>query len=206
MAWGYTMTFDWGDVVGSLLSVSAAFFYVIENPIAWPLSALALPVDIYLYFTKALYGDMVLQLGYLCSTLYGWYQWRFGGDAHQGVQVSRLTLMHACVLAGLASFGYVAAFKLLSLGEPTTIAFFDAITVVLSLTAQWLLCRKLIETWLVWFVVDILYIRLYFIKGLYFHSGMTLVYFCLAVSGYLVWRKQLNPSLAVVKEPLSAAQ
>lgn len=187
------------DFVGALLSVSAAFFYVIEKPIAWPLSAIALPVDIYLYASKALYGDMCLQLGYLCSTLYGWYQWRFGGEKHNGLVVSSISMQHALLLFAMSVLGFLLAFFLLSKTEPVLIAFFDALTVILSLCAQWLLCRKLIQTWLVWFMVDVLYIKLYYIKGLYFHSAMTLVYFCLAVSGYIVWRRQLqlleNPHL-----------
>ena len=180
------------DFFGALLSVSAAFFYVIEKPIAWPLSALALPVDIYLYASKGLYGDMCLQLGYLCSTIYGWYQWRFGGEKHNGLKVSSISLPHALCLVVVGILGFLLVFSLLINTEPQTIAFFDTITVVLSLCAQWLLCRKLIQTWLVWFAVDLLYIELYYIKGLYFHSAMTLVYFGLAVSGYVVWRRHLQ--------------
>lgn len=184
------------DFFGALLSVSAAFFYVIEKPIAWPLSAMALPVDICLYASKGLYGDMCLQMGYLCSTMYGWYQWRYGGEKHDGLKVSTLSLVHALSLTLICILGFLLSFFLLKKTEPQTIAFFDAITVVLSLCAQWLLCRKLIQTWLVWFAVDLLYIELYYIKGLYFHSAMTLVYFCLAVSGYWLWRQHLSPSKA----------
>ncbi len=179
------------DFFGALLSVSAAFFYVIENPIAWPLSALALPIDIYLYVSQHLYGDTCLQLGYLCSTLYGWYQWRFGGEKHTGLVVANISKLHAYYLFITAFFGFLISFRLLLYTEPLKIALFDSITVVLSLCAQWLMCRKLIETWMVWFIVDVLYIELYYIKGLYFHSAMTLIYFCLAISGYLVWRKKL---------------
>ena len=53
---------------------------------------------------------------------------------------------------------------LLSAGEAAP--FWDSLTTVLSLAAQYLLCRKRLENWLLWIVADIIYIPLYFSRHL----------------------------------------
>lgn len=46
-------------------------------------------------------------------------------------------------------------------------------TTALSLTAQYMLSRKLLENWWVWLTADVIYIGLYCYKSLYLFSRWT---------------------------------
>jgi nicotinamide mononucleotide transporter len=70
----------------------------------------------------------------------------------------------------------------------------DAAQTVASLIAQWLMGRKVLESWLVWIFVDVVSIGLYLAKDLYLTAGLYLVFLGLATWGWFewrsVWRKQ----------------
>jgi nicotinamide mononucleotide transporter len=60
-----------------------------------------------------------------------------------------------------------------------------------SLAAQWMMTRKLLENWIIWVAVDVVYIAKYIYKSLYVTSGLYLVFLILSAKGYLEWRRSL---------------
>lgn len=183
------------DFLGAFFSILCLYFYVKENPLAWPISAVAIPFDIVLYAKKGIYADMSLQIAYFISTLYGWYQWCFGGKDHKGIAISVVPRKTFMMYLAATSIGSIGLYSILRHYIPADIAALDALTTVMSLLAQWLLCRKHIETWLVWMSVDVFYFYLYYVKGLPFHCWMVLIYFLFAFVGYANWRRSLNRAL-----------
>lgn len=182
------------DIVGATLSLCGAYFYVKQNPIAWPLSAMAMPFDIYLYIHKGLIADTILQIGYFLSTIYGWYQWCYGGQSKTTLSVSSITREHSFILWLIGSVAYLIGLKIISHYTVFNIAVFDMLAAVLSLIGQWLMCRKIIQTWFVLILVDLIYISLYTIKGVPFHALMTGVYLAMAIMGWRAWREGKDDS------------
>jgi nicotinamide mononucleotide transporter len=72
----------------------------------------------------------------------------------------------------------------------STVALLDAATTSLSLVAQWLMCHKIIITWVLWFITDVLYAAMYLSKNLPFHSILMIIYTGMAIAGYLVWARR----------------
>ena len=63
----------------------------------------------------------------------------------------------------------------------------DAAVVSLSLVAQFLLSRKVLENWTFWVVVDVLAIGVYAAKGLYVTTVLYAVFLVMAVCGWYAW-------------------
>ena len=55
----------------------------------------------------------------------------------------------------------------------------DGVTTALSLTAQYMLSRKLLENWWVWMTADVIYILLYCYKSLYLTGILYAVFFAM---------------------------
>jgi nicotinamide mononucleotide transporter len=68
-------------------------------------------------------------------------------------------------------------------------SFWDALTTSLSLASQWMLNRKLLESWLGWIVVDAIYIPLYISKGLYLTAILYAIFLCMAFIGWRQWHR-----------------
>ena len=70
----------------------------------------------------------------------------------------------------------------------------DAFTTMLSIIAQFLLTRKIIDNWSLWITADVVYVWMYTNKALYWTAGLYVVFLILCVMGYREWRASLRPS------------
>jgi len=97
-------------------------------------------------------------------------------------------------LAGLLTVGAAAsALLMVTLGRTTgaSVPFWDASTTSFSLVAQAMVTRKWIENWVVWIVVDTVYVGMYVHQELYPTAGLYAAYLVLAVMGLREWRRTL---------------
>jgi nicotinamide mononucleotide transporter len=54
-----------------------------------------------------------------------------------------------------------------------------------------MMTRKLLENWVLWVMVDVVYICMFIYKGLYLTAFNYAVYLVLAVMGFVAWRRSL---------------
>ncbi len=181
-------------VVTSFLCV---WFYTRQNVWSWPLAIVSAVLYIFVFFQARFYAQMVLQGVYIIISIYGWYQWLYGGAQHSALKVSRVTRATALVLAGIVVVGTgVVAYVLATYTTHAAIPFWDALTTVMSLTAQWMLAKKILENWLVWIVADIIYVGMFVYQGLYLTAILYAGFWVLAILGFLAWRKSMRAESA----------
>ena len=58
-----------------------------------------------------------------------------------------------------------------------------------SLIAQWMMTRKLLENWLLWIAVDVVYIGLFINRGLTLTAVLYAIFLILATIGFVQWRR-----------------
>ena len=73
-------------------------------------------------------------------------------------------------------------------------SFWDGATTCISLGAQWWMNRKRVETWHLWIIVDVLYVPLYFYRGLALTGLLYMVFLVMAVMGLQQWRETWKAS------------
>jgi nicotinamide mononucleotide transporter len=180
------------EAAGVAFGIVAVFLTVRENVWCWPLGLVNVALFIVVFAEAKLYADMGLQVVYVGLCLYGWYAWLHGGKDHGVLQVARAPRPSVLWLA-LAAATFAAALGTL-LGRLTDAAlpYWDASTASFSLAAQWMQTRKWLENWLVWIVVDVVYVGMYVVKGLYLTAGLYAVFLALAVAGLVAWRRSLT--------------
>jgi nicotinamide mononucleotide transporter len=74
--------------------------------------------------------------------------------------------------------------------------FLDAMASGASVPAQILLMRKKLESWYMWFAIDVLYVGIYIYKEVYLTAGLYVLFLGLAVAGLIEWKKTLNAPAA----------
>ncbi len=135
---------------------------------------------------------MTLEGIYFLSMFYGWYQWTRGSFVIGEWPILNLSWRLPVILSVLAARGIFGVAELLKHFTNSQAPYLDSLTTVLSLIAQWMICRKIIQTWFLWFIVDAIYVGLYLYKGIPAHSILLVIYLGLAVAGYLRWRKLMG--------------
>jgi len=140
-------------------------------------------------FSQArIYGAAALQAVYVVVSIYGWYEWLHGGKDHGRLAVSRAPRRSLAFLAATGTIGSVAVGLFLKHRTDAALPFPDAATTAFSLVAQWMATRKWLENWLVWIVVDVVYVAMYVSQGLLPTAGLYAAFLVLATFGYREWR------------------
>jgi nicotinamide mononucleotide transporter len=183
------------DVIGALLSIISAYFYIKEKPIAWLISLIAIPFDVIMDFRIGVYGDLLLQFLYFILLIYGWYSWRHGAKVEEGLPILRITAKQFYLIGLLTLFPVIAVWLSIDHYTDSEVALLDASVTVLSMLAIWLLGKKIIESWLLWVFVDCLYVALYVYKQMPFHAFMSLFDSVTCVIGYFYWMKEYGNAI-----------
>jgi len=163
-----------------------------EHIISWPTAIVNVAIFFFLFWKAKLYADAVLQLVYLTLSVYGWYEWLYGGTQHSRLKVSRTSRTEWLVLTPLFLVGGLGLGALLARYTDSPIPYFDAMLTAASLVAQWMMTRKLLENWLIWIAADIVYVPVFIKRGLPFTAVQYAVFLVLAAMGYYGWRNSLR--------------
>ena len=186
------------EVFGVLTALLCVWLYTRQHVWSWPLTIVSATLYIVVFFQARLYADMGLQGVYILLAIYGWHQWLYGGVQHSALTVSRLTRPTALVLLGIVVAGTGLLAYPLATYTNASLPFWDSLTTVMSLVGQWMLAKKILESWLVWLVADTIYIGIFIYKALYLTAGLYALFLILAVSGFIAWRKSMHAEGATV--------
>jgi len=157
----------------------------------WPIGLVNSAASVVVFWQAKLYGDGVLQVIYFVLGVYGWYWWLYGGEDKTKLTIlksPRAETMAVMVVSVVATGGLTAWLAHVHDAAP----FLDAATTVFSLAAQYLLTRKYVENWLFWIAVDIVYVPLYWWRGLYLMAVLYAVFLGMATAGYFEWRRKFE--------------
>jgi len=188
--WGFVTGLEfWGFVTGA----ACVWLAVKENVWNWPISIINDALYLVVFFHSKLYADSLLQIFFISVGIYGWWAWLYGGTRHTELQAGRTTPRQAAIYAAALIASTAGIYFLLHRYTDSNVPFWDAITTALSLVAQYMLGRKLLENWLVWILADTIYIAVYIYKHLYLTSLLYLVFLIMCVAGWKRWKRTVAP-------------
>lgn len=180
------------ELVGAATGLLFLRFEIKQNPLLWPLGLLTSLFYIYIFFESKFYADMGLQVYYVFISIYGWYFWLRGGgnaDGKTGVPITRVNRFQMLTFGAITIPIFVLISQILIHFSDSPLPYWDALTTALSITATWMLARKILEHWMVWIVVNAISLGLYFYKGLYPTTVLFFFYTVLSFNGFVVWRR-----------------
>ena len=188
--WLGWLPLDLIEVFGFVTGGICVWLTVKQQIWSWPIGLANNVFFIALFLQARLFADMALQVVYIALGVLGWYWWLRGGERRSHLLVSRASVPTLLVLAAIVAVGtWGLTLFLRSIGDAAP--FLDALTTMLSLAAQFMLTRKLIENWYVWIVADIIYIGLYATKGLPLTAVLYALFLGLCLLGLREWRRSL---------------
>ena len=177
------------EVVGTVAGVLSVLLTVRQSLWCWPVGIVSVAAYAVLFFQIRLYADAALQVFYVATGFYGWYAWRYGGAGRSELPVRTLSGRQRLALALLLTPVVVVVTAALRTWTDASLPFWDTLASSLSVAAQLLLMRKVLENWLLWIVVDLMSIGIYVAKGVYLTSALYAVYLLLAILGWRAWRR-----------------
>lgn len=182
------------EISGVISGILCVYLAARNNIWSWPLAIISVSIYIIIFYDAKLYADAGLQIYFLITNVYGWYFWSRKSEEDDKVPVS--------FASGKSIFLSLVAILIFTLllgtflykGTDASFPYIDSFCTACSLVAQLFLARKIIENWLIWIFVDVIYVGVYLIKDLHLTAGMYALYVLIAAIGYINWKKEFRQS------------
>jgi len=180
------------EILAVGITLACVWLTARDNILCWPTGIIGSLLYLYIFYHARLYSDVLLQLYFLITGIYGWYNWGHGGAGDTELKVTRLTFSAMAGWGGVIVIGTLLLGTFMKRRTNAAIPYGDASVTVLSLAAQYLLTAKILESWALWIVTDIIAAAVYWKRRLYLTAGLYAVLFILACKGLLEWFRLIS--------------
>ena len=191
------------EVVAVIATLLSVWLSVRRNILTWPTGIIGVSAYFVVFLRTRLYADMALQVLFFAQCSYGWWAWR-RSDRRAEPPIRTLSARgRAAVAAGVAATAWLAG-TLLARYTDASAPYWDATASVLSITANQLLARRLLENWLLWMVADVLYVGIFVWKELYLSAGLYALFLGIVIARLVRWSREFR-GITDVAAPSAAA-
>ena len=150
-------------------------------------------ISLFVYFRAGLYADFAIDIYYFLIGIYGFIAWKRGtGKKKEDLPIAHTPAKAILPLVAVFAVLFVVIGLTLQNWTNSTVPWQDSFTTALSIVGLWMLARKWIEQWWVWFVVDAVSTALYIYKDIPFYAALYGLYTALAVYGYFKWKRKMD--------------
>ena len=183
-----TGTLQWISVLLGVIEVILAR----QNKVwLYPTGIGATMLAVYILFQAGLYAECLLNGYYIVMSVYGWWYW-IKKRNKPGVKITNCNKQEWVTVIGISIGGFILLAIVLEYFTPSTVPFADAWVSATAWAGMWLLAKRKIENWILLNVSNLFAIPLLFYKQLPLYALLTIFLFCVAISGYIKWRRILK--------------
>jgi nicotinamide mononucleotide transporter len=172
------------EVIAFATSLIAVILGVLGPRITWPWWSAGSLLYAYIFFQSAYYASAALQLVFIIGAIWGWLGW-----GPKGAKPKNLVTKKRLLLASVIVFFALALWPILTnIGAASSVI--ESFGFVGSVFAQLLMIWQKFEAWPIWLVVNIAYTYQYFTGALYLTSFLYVIFSCIAIWGWVRWKKE----------------
>ncbi len=173
------------EIIGVALSILGVVFTVQKKIIAWYINIISSIVYGYLFFQSGLYADAELQVFFIVSAIYGIIQWSKSDTEWKPSTLNKKNLFFGIILSIVCGIFIGKIHQIVTVN--VSLPYFDGILTASSIYATYLAAHQKRENWIIWMVVDSLYVIMYLYKDLYLTAGLYGIFVVLACRGFKKW-------------------
>lgn len=183
------------ESIGVVLAIAYLLLAARERIECWYVAGVSVVLYFFILVDVRLYMEAGLQVFYLVMAVYGFMQWRRGGEAATGASGTPIVTWpgrrHGLAVAAVA-VASAASGWLLARYTDAAYPYLDAFTTWGAIVATFMVAGKVLENWLYWVVIDAAGAFLFMARGLDQTAALFGLYVVLALYGYLDWRGRLR--------------
>lgn len=184
------------ECISVVSGIVAVFLAAKEKLSTWPIGLINIVSAFFIYYHVQLYSDMFLQFYFFGISIYGWYYWSREKEEHiplKWLNQKQRILWIFIILMSTLLFGLFTSkiheYWPAIFTKPAAYPYSDSLVAIMSIIANTLLARRIIENWILWILVDILCVYLYIQKEILFISFEFFIFLGIAVFGLKEWIK-----------------
>ncbi len=178
------------EIIAATLTVWCVLLAATNKILNWPISMIASIFYFVIFFENHFFSDAYLQIAFLIFQTYGWWYWSSFNPSKKEKEISKIQKHQMIKLFIVSGFLYVIWLYCYKKFNPTArIPEIDALTTIVSLTALYMQVKHWIENWIVWIVVDLIYIPMYIYGNQIITAFLYILLIVIAIKGYSDWKR-----------------
>ena len=181
-AWGYELSLL--ELIAFITAVIGVGLGVLGPRKTWPWWIVSSLLYAALFFQCNYYASGFLQFIFVAGAIAGWFGWGPKGAIPKRLSRREIQIWGLAYL--LAWFSLYPLLK--SIGAAASLT--DAFGFVGSCIAQFLMVLQRYESWIIWFVVDAVYVYQYWNGGQYLTAILYFIFVLIAVAGWKRWLRE----------------
>ena len=192
----------WFEYLAVVCGVAYVILAAARNIWCWPMGFISSAIYVVIMWDLRLYMDTLLFVYYVVMAVYGFWMWKWGGvkndTAQQELPVAVWSWKTHLLWAVGLSVGASANGYFLAHNTNAAFPYWDSYTTWFALFATFLVTRKVLENWIYWVVLDLIWAVIYFKKGIPATSGLMIFYTGFAIYGFSNWLKRWKAERAEI--------
>lgn len=173
------------EIVATILGLIQGALIMFNKRINWVFYVIQMIALIVFSYQCKLYGDVLLNAIFVLFGVYGWFSWK---SKRKDVTTTKDRWV---VDAFIAFVVMICLYMwLCTTGDPLPLK--DAFTTSFGFLATIYMVLRRLETWVIWFIVDITYVWQYAMlpQPAYLLVGLNVLWSFMAVGSFVVWFKE----------------
>ncbi len=180
------------EIAAVLVSILGVTLTIKRSMWCWIVNFIAVVMYAYLFFVVKLYGETLLQCVFMTMNIYGFYQWSKSKQQDHDIRLQHLNTKRAWIqIVVTMVLGLIFGLSLQQFTD-AAVPILDGQLAMFSLLATYWTSQKHIQTWMLWVVVDIVYVGMFAYKGLIPTAGLYAIFVLLAMFGWWQWFQVLK--------------
>jgi nicotinamide mononucleotide transporter len=179
------------ELVAVILAIAYLLLIMRESIWGWPCALISTAIYTLLFWNVSLLMESALNIYYMGMAVYGWRQWRMGGENHQQLSIQEWPLRRHFLIASVLLVVTLVSGYILSQKTLAAWPYLDSFTTWASVLTTYMVAKKVLENWLYWILIDSISMVIYAERGLYLTALLFAGYLVICVFGYLNWRRLL---------------
>ncbi len=176
------------EAAATVATVASVLLTVRRSLWQYPVGIAATALFFVVFWQVRLYASAALQIVFLAVQLYGWWFWLYGAAGGRPAIRSWPPVRIGAIVLGMMVLGAAGSW-ILGRTTDARLPLADCMILSLSLGAQFLLDRKILEHWAVWALVNVASIFVYASQGLQLTAALYVALLANTVWGWWVWRR-----------------
>lgn len=159
-----------------------------------------------IFYQINLYSDMFLNIIFGFISIYGIYRWKHPKNSNEvslhndndlrirrsstkGILLYSISIIIGTFLMGLFMSNIHTLLPKL-FPTPASFPYWDSFIAVSSIVAMILMSKRLVDCWIIWFIVDITCVGVYYSKGIMFIMLLYFIFIITAIMGFKNWTNE----------------
>lgn len=170
------------ELVAIITGLFSIYYASKINKFTWLIGFISQVCYFVLFYNTGLFANAGLQIFYCAICIYGWIYWKNDNHKITILSIKNKLIILFCSILGILLLSYI---------NPSENTLLDSTITVFSIVGSILLSKKILDTWYLWIIVNILAIYLFFKVGLVLVSISYILALINSLIAIYKWKKEV---------------